>query len=796
MVIASEGGQLQLGDRVVLTIPPDALEEDTMISVSEAETPEIPQGVVALGRAYEFEPEGLQFAPGKPATVSMRLESVTGADVTTSAVYYAEPETGDLLASIAAIDIPNRRVTSSMEHFSKWIPMALGNSSPGAPIQPAWQSNYPTAPVLDAPLLVRAIIRDPAGLKTIVKAELYMRKTGGTFAKIGHMTPDTTVPGQALYTYLLNPGMFNAADMVTGTDYQLCLRITDNLNISHPVPTTSCTGAGRLRNLDFGNRRYQGAALKLNPNPAVTPHVVSGFQIQYFLESSYTDIVLGTTATFRAVPTTVTSNVNALALGRNNASGLTWTAKEAGLTSITLSWTGGAVTTPTLTQDIQVDAGAVASIALLDGTVPGSANAFAPCSGPVMEFCIDGSGQIAVKEGKQYQFDVVGLDTYGNPIALHPGLITFTSSAGQFTATPALFDTTGTSGVLTVDASVAGTMQATANLSVTPRTWMQVGGTVCSHAPLDSFVAGGGQLFVSCRPQSSGYITVNVKTWDGTAWVDLPGGAVPISASSSSLGYYGGSLYIAVVDNYTTGSLMIFKNDGVAWTLSHSIAGSFESIPQMYNALGKLIVLYNYYDMATGLLTTRAEQFDGTSWSATPISMAPWYSARREAAGSPSGFWLYDRVTESVLKYDGTAVSTIPLGTDLGDHIMTTDGGQPLILGSPVSGGASWMYYSYDGVAWAAAPAFSNTSYSVGGTGYGPRLTFWSGRPFVAVSNVAGGWDLELWTLNGPIWERVGSPVATHQKYDMMLRMVSYTPYLAYRDGAGGADDIKVSVYQ
>lgn len=98
MVIASEGGQIQLGDEAYLTIPPNALTEDTLITI-EKESASIAAGQVqAVGNTYKFSPEGLQFAAGNPATLQVKYSSgkAPGTNPDTTSLYYLDESTGDL----------------------------------------------------------------------------------------------------------------------------------------------------------------------------------------------------------------------------------------------------------------------------------------------------------------------------------------------------------------------------------------------------------------------------------------------------------------------------------------------------------------------------------------------------------------------------------------------------------------------------------------------------------------------------------------------------------------------------
>jgi hypothetical protein len=69
LAIGPAGGVLTVGT-TTLTVPPDALTEETLISMTEVAAPS-PAGLFALSPVYEFEPAGLTFA--RPASLSITI---------------------------------------------------------------------------------------------------------------------------------------------------------------------------------------------------------------------------------------------------------------------------------------------------------------------------------------------------------------------------------------------------------------------------------------------------------------------------------------------------------------------------------------------------------------------------------------------------------------------------------------------------------------------------------------------------------------------------------------------------
>ncbi|HKT59875.1 MAG TPA: hypothetical protein VJQ46_07470 [Gemmatimonadales bacterium] len=109
--IGAEGGTLTVGPHT-LTVPAGALDAPVLI------TAEAPVGTV---NSVHFGPEGLQFAVGKPATLTL---SYANCPLLGSLLPKRIAYTSDLLAILSYVisvdDLLHRRVTGELEHFSRY----------------------------------------------------------------------------------------------------------------------------------------------------------------------------------------------------------------------------------------------------------------------------------------------------------------------------------------------------------------------------------------------------------------------------------------------------------------------------------------------------------------------------------------------------------------------------------------------------------------------------------------------------------------------------------------------------
>jgi hypothetical protein len=114
MISASEGGTISNG-RVTLIFPPNALDEDTWITVEM-----INDGTLGV----ELGPHGIQF--NEAVTIKIDLSGTTGEGVgnATSTLWYNEVE--DWWEEMPSLDNDANTTKSSLQHFSKYKVGTLG----------------------------------------------------------------------------------------------------------------------------------------------------------------------------------------------------------------------------------------------------------------------------------------------------------------------------------------------------------------------------------------------------------------------------------------------------------------------------------------------------------------------------------------------------------------------------------------------------------------------------------------------------------------------------------------------
>ena len=116
LIRAAGGGRLQLGPedapRIVVEILPNALAEDTTISIQELSLGDLPDEVTALepvGRGYRLGPDGLQLAAPATVTLALDAEEVAGLDLASGVPAFL----GLLLSSDRTIDFLRNTVTTA-----------------------------------------------------------------------------------------------------------------------------------------------------------------------------------------------------------------------------------------------------------------------------------------------------------------------------------------------------------------------------------------------------------------------------------------------------------------------------------------------------------------------------------------------------------------------------------------------------------------------------------------------------------------------------------------------------------
>ena len=151
---AENGGTITLGSdespRLILDIPPGALDSDITISVRELSASEVPdriRGVGPIGPVYEFGPDGLEFAVPAQVTVHVpRADLIRLGMENGVPMLFLAAVNGDraeiLPAPITVADLAAGRVTvaAPLTHFSKLL---TGHTPVWLSIRPGHAGNQP-----------------------------------------------------------------------------------------------------------------------------------------------------------------------------------------------------------------------------------------------------------------------------------------------------------------------------------------------------------------------------------------------------------------------------------------------------------------------------------------------------------------------------------------------------------------------------------------------------------------------------------------------------------------------------
>ncbi len=180
---AVTGGTVTLGEELVLTIPPNSMDRDRVITVERLG--EVPSGYADgyqyYGQAYRMLPDGTTFDPGNPARLELIYNSAQlaaqGRNPATLSLFSFDPGLGRYVASASYVSATTGKLVAALEHFTDYMPAAL----PSLPMNTA-----PTTPTLGAlpagglragaPVLLRTRAFDSNGVAGV---QLFYRTYNG-----------------------------------------------------------------------------------------------------------------------------------------------------------------------------------------------------------------------------------------------------------------------------------------------------------------------------------------------------------------------------------------------------------------------------------------------------------------------------------------------------------------------------------------------------------------------------------------------------------------------------------------
>ncbi|MBK6685979.1 MAG: hypothetical protein IPG45_16010 [Deltaproteobacteria bacterium] len=392
----SSGGIVRLSTELVLSVPSASVGSAMEIRVeSIADLPSAPaDGFEAFGQAYRFSPAGTQFSLEHPAQLTMavdvsRLQS-RGLDPASTQLFYFDEGMGRYLAVPSTFDPLRGELRASIEHFTIYLPMArslvLGNF---APVVLA-TAPFPNPIRAGAPIHIRATARDHTAGGSISGVRLHFRRPGGPVATL---TMARQVGAEGTYAATVPAGFVSSPTLGPGNDFEYWIEAVDNLGASSQ---TAPIGVDVTRSFATGT-------VTLAPN---AQSIAAGFE-RVFAVNGRDD--LNVLFPFVAEGTQVSGDVGEVV--SIDAAGVRFSAQGVGTGVLTARFDTGAGF-ESGTAAISVYPGEVAEIEVLDS---------------------DGLPLPAVpqlREGREYEVDVVGRDPFGNTVLVLPTSMVFAPEPG------------------------------------------------------------------------------------------------------------------------------------------------------------------------------------------------------------------------------------------------------------------------------------------------------------------------------------------------------------------------------
>lgn len=410
MIKASEGGTLQLGKELSFVIPPNSLETDTEITIEKTGIAEANSQFKFFGQGYKFSPPGTQFALDKPASLVVNYDSSKMSEqnlnLRSQQMFYFDEITNSYVGVPTSIDFANGSLVAQVEHFTSYalfaVPSASGNNSPLLTLQ----SPVPNQIHADAPIYIRADVRDVDLDGSILAVKLsYKKSTSPTYTNEVAMQPEnnlSTSPASR-YVYLIPSTFYTNADRLAGTTLDIKIEAWDNksLKSTTPIITSYTVTRNCLPNT-------------LRTNLTGTQNINAGFQ-RNLLVSCRNESTNSYLAGQNLVPEVVSAIDNVGILQKPGSTGTIFTATKSDYVS------SGKVEFKLLSS---VSNSVIQNFTILPGTVQ-SLSLFEtdPFGNKIATLSKTNEPQtISMKEGTVKYFALEGKDGYGNIVTYFPWL--------------------------------------------------------------------------------------------------------------------------------------------------------------------------------------------------------------------------------------------------------------------------------------------------------------------------------------------------------------------------------------
>ncbi len=387
LVTVLDGGTVAFNSELTLTVPEEAVAEDTTITVKRlSECPQkFDEGYTPFGQIYKFTPAGTSFSLDKPAVMELNYNETAliaaGLDPRTVTLFYYDEENENYVVVESSVDISRKQITANVEHFTIYIPMAKALLPGNNPPQVLLQNPVPNPIRAGAPVYIRATIRDNDADGSIASARVYFRKRNPVVDSWQSLPMKKEVRPNTFDTYaaIIPASYLTAANIGAGNDLEIYVIAFDNLGAS----TQSATRGYNV------TRTYNAGSITITPTSLT---IASGFERLFTVRGRDSS-----GANFQFIPENFSLSNDLGPLKNWGTQGIHFKAQKKGTGTLTVSdGTNSAVAS------ITVKNGDLASISIRDTN-----------GQPI-------SGTLTFATGVTYDFDVVGYDEFNNTVLVNP----------------------------------------------------------------------------------------------------------------------------------------------------------------------------------------------------------------------------------------------------------------------------------------------------------------------------------------------------------------------------------------
>ncbi|TGL86700.1 hypothetical protein EHQ68_15490 [Leptospira congkakensis] len=410
MINSIDGGSIQLGKELSFVIPPNSLDKDTEITIEKTGKADSNSQFKFFGQGYKFSPPGTQFAMDKPASLVITYDSSKiseqNLNLRSQQMFYYDEASKSYVGVPTSIDYTKGNLVAQVEHFTSYalfaIPSAAGNNSPLISLQ----SPVPAQIHADAPIYIRADVRDIDLDGSIIAVKLsYKKSTSASYTNEVAMQPENNISTSptSRYVYLIPSTFYTNADKLAGTTLDIKIEAWDNksLKSNSPIVTSYTVNRNCLPNT-------------LRTNLTGIQNINVGFQRNLILSCRNEDTNSYLTGQY-IIPEVVNAINNVGKLDKPGSTGTLFTATKSDYVSsgkIELKLLSSV--SNSVTQNFTILPGNVQTLSLYETDSFGNKTALLSKT--------DEPQTISMKEGNVKYFALEGHDGYGNIVTYFPWL--------------------------------------------------------------------------------------------------------------------------------------------------------------------------------------------------------------------------------------------------------------------------------------------------------------------------------------------------------------------------------------